>query len=314
LPATPIPVRYLCYRDEFTQRDYDAHSEQFAAVPYAWASYPEHFPNPTLLSSMAREGGTGLVALLPLVLRMAAGQRKSHRPFPFSREELSRLCGCDGKSVDKARRALAARDWATATTQTTPRGKQLLYWRVSEDMLPPDEDDKRLYDYFYFSLRLVYGGHWAVMSPAERLVYLAVGLTSQPVKEDPAEIAALDLLPPGTGRGDIGAARAAGRRPEVRLSTATHAQLARITGLHRGSVERVVARWKSPAVWSGDIGPADWGDYAPVWAYPTRDGGSLLYHLRDHVQPLPWALLNAPDRAERIASGALTHGPYVAGS
>jgi hypothetical protein len=90
-----------CHRDEFTQEEFDRRAREFAAIPSRWATGAPG-PDGTVglrLADLWDAGGAGLVSVLPLLVRVAAGTITDG--FALSREELSRLAGCDPKSVDR---------------------------------------------------------------------------------------------------------------------------------------------------------------------------------------------------------------------
>jgi hypothetical protein len=111
---------------------------------------------------------------------------------------------------------------------------------------------------------------------------------------------------PRTDLHDLRAGQAWGGGRGVRLAVAGQRELAAVAGCDVTTVESAVARWKSPRVWHDAArGDVRWLDYAPAWAYPSQ-GGALLYHVRDHADPLPWALLNHPDRRALVRDGTAT--------
>jgi hypothetical protein len=255
-----------------------------------------------------QEGGAGAIAILPF-LGWIAGLNFG-RNWAASAEELSRLTGVNRGSISKARAAFGRLGLAKAEVQNR-RGVLLLHWTASPLLLPEPNAERNVeqYDeYFYCSLRLFHGGHWAVLSKVQKAVYLAAA-TLAIVHTDAPETNYLvrDVLADNAPLSDMLAGyrhAEATRHPVIghactRFACASFADLSRVSGYRLTAVKDAVRGFKHPDVWPGCGNDARALEHTPVWVYPTRNGHSLLYHFRDHAAHWPWAVLDAPFGAQR---------------
>lgn len=301
--------RYRCLRSEFTLREYEAFEDCFWLMPTAWGESE-------MLADLKRSGGAAAISILPWLGRIAA-QPKT-QPWPISAEELGRVCGVNPKSVRHARDVL--QQMGLVSTEVRQRhGARLLHWRVNSQLIASEtyRDLARELEegepatrepYFYFSFRLLYGGHWFAMSPVQRAIYLAAATLALVHRNPPREDWLLrPLLPRFVDLRDIEASyRLGGAAPnEYRLACASYTELARISGYEVKTVMRAVQGFKHPRHWNHQGYRKSSNDqsvltYHPIWVYPTLAGSSLVYHFRDHVHPWPWAVENAriPFRGE----------------
>jgi hypothetical protein len=291
-PVTPSTGRYRCMRSEFTLHDFEAFKKAFWLMPTSWRG-----PGTPILADLKHSGGAAAVSILPWLGRIAASP-ETH-PWPMSAEELARVCGVDPKSIRYARKVLQKKGYLSTVIRQR-HGVYLLHWKVDERLVASSSDRKA---YFFFSFRILYGGHWAVMSAAQRAVYLAAGTLASVHREEISENHYCRFIARrrAISFDDIEASRLAGRagEKEYRLAFASYAELSRISGYNISTVMRAVRGFKHPRFWKNSTVDADALSHCPVWVYPTPQGNSLLYHFRDHVRPWPWAVENADIDATR---------------
>lgn len=301
------PRRYRCMRSGFTLREYVKYRETaFWPLPTIWGD-PNH---PPMLAMLKREGGTGLLSVLPWLGRIAASP--DYQPWAIAAEELARLCGVDPKSVRRARDVLQRMKLASTETRLR-NGARLLHWTVRSELaarafrrgekgvrygsLPAYgmQGDEGFRDgYFYFSFAMLYGGHWSALDPVQRAVYLAAATKARVHRDEPNDDwVTRDLLVAGVSLADLEAGWRWGRQ-EYRLACVSYSELARISGYGVSALKNAVQGLKHPSIWPDSSVDAAALHHAPLWVYPTRGGRALVYHFRDHADPWPSAVENKP--------------------
>jgi hypothetical protein len=148
--------------------------------------------------------------------------------------------------------------------------------------------------YFYFSGRLVFGGNWARLTAVQRAIYLGVATRARRFDQPPADNDLLRYaLPAEVDRGDLLASFEAGQgQGTLRLAILSYKELSDVTGISTSALKEAVRLLKRREGWGTAGGDEEQLIHAPITAYPT-DGGSLLYHFRDHAPPW-WGLTDPP--------------------
>lgn len=286
-------------RREFTEDALDSSRQWFALFPSAWrhSEVPFAFRD----ACNQRLGGMGVLALLPILVHNAL-QREC---FRYSQVELARLTGVGAETIQKARGFLARVNVATTQVKLHQNtGLPHLHWQVSTDFIHSLKDSIKEGKYFYFSLAMLHGGQWPMLSHVGKAIYLAAGFDAH-VHSGPLEEHRLlrEVLHPDANRDDlergiewaaaIRSVPAVANRAGLRVAHTSAARLADITGLNRQSIRRYLASVRHPKVWGADY-TADLETlrYSPLWAYPTRTRRGVIVHFRDHVSHWPWEILN----------------------
>lgn len=276
--------RFRCMRAEFTLREFEAYKNGFWLMPTRWGQ-----PETPLIADLKRSAGAAAVSILPWIGRIAASRKT--QPWPISAEELGRICGVNPKSVGLARDVL--REMGYVSTVVKPRhGARLLHWEVDSQLVAKVSTNE---PYFYFSFRVLYGGHWSEMSSVQRAIYLAAGTRATVQRVAVSKSVVCQVIRPKVSLNDIEESRKVGGAApnEYRLACVSYTDLARISGYETSTIKRAVQDFKHPSHWPDSGADADALTHCPLWVYPTWHGNALVYHFRDHVRPWPWAVENA---------------------
>jgi hypothetical protein len=268
---------YRCFRATFNEADYQKYKTSFWAVAAAWAN-----GNPPPLARWRKLAGDGVASVLPLIGRMACAERR--HDFAFSIQEIARLGGADPGTVEKVRNMFAAEGIATTRVKLDEIwGQWLTHWSINSALCAD-----RTPDSFFFHIRLLYGGIWAMMPAALRTIYLAAATKASVFHQPTEHWLYRDVLRPGVETCDIrrGYELVGGGR----FALVSHGEISRICGVTPATVSKVAQCLKQPDVWPGSTMSRALIEYMPVWVYPTR-GRTLLYHFRDHVPAWPWSVL-----------------------
>lgn len=246
---------------------------------------------PSFIAQLWRAGGAGAVSLLPLLSWFA--QFRTSQEVIYSREELTRLAGCSGTALDRGRAAFESLGLAT-THIVKKHGQPVLAWRVGGQLRIPIANERfdPAFELFYFPMRWIFGGQWAMLKPAERAVLMVLGIKARQL----GEFEASEILERRTRFDtDLSRLRAEPGTRKVRLvQDLSQSEIALAAGLNVRSVEKAVGRWRvGPVLPRWEDASASW----PVHAYPT-ESGNLVYHVRPHAAPWPWGHLNGSTRGE----------------
>jgi hypothetical protein len=278
--------------DAFSESAYHRHLDLFWALPSCWGD-PEHGYT---LGNLRRAGGTGVFCLLP-VLGMIAGL-KTRGDHGFSIERIAELTGADRRTIKRASIAVAQAEIAS-TRIGEWMGKLFTHWNVASSLSALMQRAEAVAsgesspsEYFYFSLRLIYGGSWALLPHTLKGLYLGAAVCARTFTEPSSECWLLDYLKDGVGRADFEAARAFAiqEHPEaqgIRLACVSYARLSRITGITTRSLATASALLKHPDDWPSATTSPEVLDYLPLRVYPTLGGNALIYHFRDHAPRIP---------------------------
>jgi hypothetical protein len=299
---------YRCARAAFTEAAYRSHFSSFAPVSNDWFDRPSPF-----MAELWTRGRAGAVSLLPMLLRMA--QSRSRNNAAFSREELSRLCGCDGKTIDVGRRVLEEMGLASSSVQSR-YGKNVLHWCCGPS-LSARKCNGRFEDassYYYFPLRFVYGGHWAQLSPPQRWLLLIIGTRARSITDEKAASALLrERLASDVAWAHVQHSWSRSEtmygKPQLRVAASLSlGELAKQSGLSPTAVSKAVGGWKPPEIWDASSSDPTSIRHSPIWVYPVR-GGNHLYHIRDEVEPWPWHILNGESLPSRVVNSEASVEP-----
>jgi hypothetical protein len=292
-------VRHRCNSDSFTEDEFDRNRKWFYPMPSEWGD-PES-PDP-MLARVWREGGAGAISLLPVLGQYAHWRFRGNAVL--SKEKLARLAGVDPATVAKAGKALDRLGLATPSTGLY-QGKRVTTWELKPSLAVARPGGRLARNYFHFSAAVVHGGHWAKLTKVQRAIYLAVGAKSRLIKHwkdvanhfravMPKDVSLADVRLAHEYGNDIGG---------VRVTHLSYAELQRLTGIGVSALKEAVRLLKHPANWTGSLNDPSALRYSPLAVYPTFDGYSLLYHLRDHVPHWPWNIVNG-----EAHEGVAVHG------
>ena len=276
-------MAYRCRRNQFTEQEYETSGATFWPIPMDLGDQ---------LADLWDAGGVGAISLLPLLGLWA--NAKSVEWVHLPKEKAARLAGTSAKSVARAARILQERGLAESSLGSYG-GRRFTQWNVSPGLAVPMGGDQRSSEpYFYFSARLIYGGAWSKLTAVQRLLYLALATQAHTYGKQEAQKWLKYLLYPGTSEGDLWAGF--DQSPPLRLVACSYSALEHLTGVARSSLKAAVAGLKHPDVWpTAPTDPATL-QFAPLSVYPS-DGGSLIYHFRDHAEHWPWEVLNSDHAA-----------------
>jgi hypothetical protein len=295
---TKMAMTTVLSSDAFCETDFLKYRESFWALP-SRLGQPEHgYP----LAELRRAGGDGVFCLLPL-LGMIAGLHIRDR-FGLSIQRIAQLTGADPKTIQRARHAVHEAGIATASPMPW-MGKRFVRWDVSPRLsgFSGGEDADTAADgprtgYHYFSMRLIYGGTWALMPHRVKALYIGVALHASTFPDPVQALWMLDFLKDGVTLNDFEAARAHAALhfsdARVRIACASYPDLSRVTGVSEDTLMRASADIRHPNEWSRVTTAEGSLKYMPLRVYPTRAGHSLIYHLRDHAPHVPWAITANP--------------------
>ena len=108
-------------------------------------------------------------------------------------------------------------------------------------------------DYFYFDMRVVFGGHWRMLSAVQRAIYLAVAVAARSHSESPtSDWLIRDVLDPSASTEDMVRQyedRQRYNRPHMRLACLSYSELSRISGCAESAVKKAVRGFKAPELW-----------------------------------------------------------------
>ena len=249
-------------------------------MPAAWGD-PQHEYS---LASLWKDGGTGVISLLPLLGQDAAVPYSDSVHLPI--RKAARIVGIAADTAMLAAAVLEERGLATRTLRTC-RGGSFSTWKVSADFAPLDVHRRFSTRSFRFSSELLYGGNWAAMSGATCLVYLALGTMAFRYDATGAEEVLTKRVPSNTWSADF--ARCLNDTGALRLACASYADIAKATGLHLTSVKAAVRELKHAPSWPDPRVSARCSSTRPALAvYPAVEGQPLVYHFRDHLDPMPF--------------------------
>jgi hypothetical protein len=220
----------------------------------------------------------------------------------LSKEYIARLAGLSVDSVRRGALALAKLDLAHC--EPAKRfGRRITQWRLSGSLAQARSSsesgrDQLGSDYFYFSGRLLYGGHWSRLTGVQQALFLGLATRGKVFHDPPSQGVLRWRLQRGVAADDLNECYTAalGGRSHLRLVVdVSVTDLQEITGVSRRPLMRAIHRLKHPRAWPG-CGNDPWKlQHTPLAVYPS-DGGALIYHFRDHVTPWPWDQLNEPPR------------------
>lgn len=241
-------------------------------VPSYWGTPSSGYPLATLRNGRGdggQPGGMGVYGILP-TLGMAAGLTMGSC-FRASIESLARSAGISSKTASKAANALVRLGYAERWKHEV-NGKPTTHWKLSPQLTSARRAGTSD-SYFHFSMRLVYGGNWAALEPAQQALYLGAALYASRHETHPAQNWLLrELLSPHSSADDLTACHEA--IGASRFACVSHRTLGLATGLTADAIQRTASALRR----------APREDH-PLRVYPTRDGHALLYHFRDHCPP-----------------------------
>jgi hypothetical protein len=245
----------------------------------------------SLLASLRKGGGAGAVSMLPVLGPWVNSDFKDG--LMLSKEEVARLSGVDVGSVRRGTQALMMHGLVTGAATAYQHGKTVTVWRLSPSLASPTSNAERTKDYFYFASTLLHGGNWAQLTHVQRALYLAVGSQAKTFPEPVADnkLLAAALAAHACQQDLLDCYAADPEHPHLRLALLSFTELSAISGISKTALHKAVNAFKRPDSWPRVDGDAAALLHAPLAVYPT-DGGSLVYHLRDHAPPWPWDELN----------------------
>ena len=186
----------------------------------------------------------------------------------LSIEELSRLAGVGRGSVQAGGKTL--KSFGLASSKIVRKfGKFVTGWTLKAGLSGLGSHKE---EYFYFPMRFVYGGNWSHMPGSEKCFYLAVGGLGRTYKQEPTSNPLLKLLDTGE-LDDLHACYDQEQR--LRLACVSYREIQYASGLSQATVKRIGSQLQ-----------ADASATSIIRAYPAGGGRSLLYHLRDHAEPV----------------------------
>jgi len=295
-----MTVTTVASSNAFSESQFQQHIKKFWAIPSQWRQAEHGYR----LAELRRAGGDGVFCLLP-ILGSIAGLDRRHN-YGLSIDRIAQLTGADPKSIQHARRAVEEAGLATASIGHW-MGKRFTHWDVSQALLGLRADEEsdapesqRRPDYFYFPLRLVYGGTWALMPHRAKALYLGAALHASRFIDSVKKIWILEYLRDGVCLTDFERAHAysaagAPGTQGLRIACVSYAELSRVTGVSKDTLMKAASELKHPDDWQGVATDAHALEYMPLRVYPTREGNALMYLFRDHAPHLPWSATAEPN-------------------
>jgi hypothetical protein len=140
------------------------------------------------------------------------------------------------------------------------------------------------------------GGHWAMLRPIAREVYLAAAMHARRVSL--ASSPHLGQIACTAPTNDLWQA-AQLDDGHTRFAVMSTNELRRATGRSAAAIHEAINSLKHPSIWQCSPNCAAVMRFHPIWVYPARRGGSRIFHFRDHAVHWPWDVLNAPTRQAR---------------
>jgi hypothetical protein len=303
-------------RPTFTENQYRQYSRSFWPMPREWGR-----GSPSFLSQLWEVGRGSVIGALPVLGQFTHTQQRTG--LYLSTLEQARLSNQAPNTLDKGL-ALAEHRFALVAKQERQPGERANRWHVGPHIAASKGPDGRLADYFHFPARWIYGGQWALLSPPERLLLLALAAHADVRTEEPVTshyLAHLGWdweadrsdLQASWGCNDLGFGEQRGHA--YRVVAAGSGELQNRTSLSRSTISSIIRTWTQ-------VRPQwPWGECVDreglplfperqlVRAYPLQTG-RYLFHFRDHVEPWPFDELN-----QRLGLTADTQrsGPGVAG-
>lgn len=263
----------------FTIDEYREHRHRFWPMPAAWGN-PKHAYS---LASLWKEGRVGVISLLPLLGQDAAMHYRDNVHLPIGKA--ARIAGIARETAETASDVLTKRGLAIRSLAKR-RANSFSTWRVSPDFAPQDASGCFAPESFRFSSALLYGGNWAAIPGALRLVYLGLGTMAHTFDAHEASDFLAKRVLPSTWRDDL--VRCLEQRGVLRLASASYDHIASTTGLHVASVKDAVRRIKHDASWTRTAFNSPAFERQPLAVYPAVNGQTLVYHFRDHLDPMPF--------------------------
>jgi hypothetical protein len=304
-PRKESNLKYSCKRDRFTAEEYASRKTWFWPIPARWGSDPET----SWLAKLWQLGGAGGIGILP-ILGMYVNASFSDE-LDLSKEYIARLAGL---SVDSVRHGAKALDkLGLAHCKPAKRfGRWITQWCLSSELAQPrlglsEVGAERLApDYFYFSAKLMHGGHWSQLTAVQQALFLGLATRSRVFFDPPSQGVLQWRLRPGVPVQDLNdchEAALAGRSHLRLVVDVSVTDLQQITGVSRRPLIQAIHDLKHPSAWPR-CGNDPWKlHHAPLAVYPS-DGGALIYHFRDHVEPWPCDQLNQPRRRPAPAAAS----------
>ena len=276
-------MTFRCASPRFTQGEYERHKDRFYKLPTTWADDG----NPSTLARCWKNGGTGLVSIIPILgLHTNLGFSGAVR-LPL--EKLSRLAGIDAATVRHGKQAFEAMGFGSSSVERAD-GRRDTQWSLGPSLAVAAQSDRALpgEPYFYFSAKVVYGGSWARLTGPQKVLYLALACSARAYPYEAAEdylcYRSVDWVMPA----DVAQARDMSHdASKVRLASRSIIELVTATGLSKSAVVSAVRRFRAP-----DRQSTDDAKRALLRVYPCDAGSSHVYHFRDHALPWPWNSLN----------------------
>lgn len=261
---------------------------------------------PTVLSELWRAARAGACSILP-VLGQSAHNRRSGG-YNLSMQEVAVLAGVDPETARNGARILE--DRKLVKTSLGHRYKNTVtVWDLQADLAAPRGSK----EYFYFSSSLLYGQNWARMSAPQRQLYLVLGANACTYKSRKRFDNYLNaMLPDEVDQWDLKKAPQSAERGEyLRLASISKPDLERASGLRASTISKAIAGFKHPKIWASAEPDAESVEHMPVWVYPSRGNGTLIYHLRDHVAPWPSEDATEKARGESFGIRPDSDGTFV---
>lgn len=278
--------KHRCARPFFNEKLYQESIGRFWSMP---ATFSEPSANGDSILRRLWDSPPA-VAVLPVLGLYARTDR--HSSLFLSQEEIGRLTGLSPDSIGRSRRPLIKEGLVRSCGQARDHGKAVTVWNLDRERFVHLDGEKSTNNSFLFHASMLAGGHWARLSSVQKVLYLAVATQAFTSRQPPAEINLLQRSAPSVAlQRDVIACYE--QRKQLRLASASLAEISRISGASRSSLISAINALKTPTVWGNMSGDGTAIRYSPLRVYPSDvPGKQHVYHFRDHVDHWPWELLN----------------------